>query len=307
VSSEPSDATTAPGGGRLSQLLSNQLIARLERLRVQSLRKVANRGRGEQLAGRGGSSIDFADYRDYTPGDDLRFVDWNIFSRLERPYLKLFRREEERHLVILIDISRSMSFDDKLLRARELAAGFSVVGLHAHDLVSVWAVDGAHARRFGPAHGRGSMRRALLAIEGIQEAASTQPIEQSIQTMLAHHRGRGIAVLLSDFLTEGDLRKSLNLLTASGLEPALIQILGASEVDPDLNGDVRLVDCESAGVLDVSAAGDLLSLYHQYRLAYQKQLSEWCSVRQGRFLSISSADQAEVLLGDVLRRRGWLA
>ena len=81
----------------MSQLLSNQLIARLERLRVQSLRKVANRGRGEQLAGRGGSSIDFADYRDYTPGDDLRFVDWNIFSRLERPYLKLFRREEERH------------------------------------------------------------------------------------------------------------------------------------------------------------------------------------------------------------------
>jgi uncharacterized protein (DUF58 family) len=111
VSGETIATATAPGGAQLSPLLSNQLIARLARLRVQSLRKVANRGRGEQLAGRGGSSIDFADYRDYAPGDDLRFVDWNIFSRLERPYLKLFRREEERHLVILIDISRSMSFD----------------------------------------------------------------------------------------------------------------------------------------------------------------------------------------------------
>ena len=288
-------------------MLSNQLIARLERLRIQSLRKVANRGRGEQLAGRGGSSIDFADYRDYTPGDDLRFVDWNIFSRLERPYLKLFRREEERHVVILIDVSRSMSFDGKLLRARELAAGFCVVALHAHDVVSVWAVDGAQA-------GASARRMAAAACAGrsAPSRASPRPPPSSRSSSPSRPCSRSTAAAASPSCSrtsspKGICARASTCSPPQGLEPALIQILGASEVDPDLSGDVRLVDCESAGVLDVSAAGDLMALYHHYRLAYQKQLAEWCSVRQGRFLSISSADRAEVLLGEVLRRKGWLA
>src|SRR5258708_33176175 len=115
----PAPPGTAARGARLTGLIGNELIARLERLRVVARRKAPSRGRGEQLAGRGGASIDFADYRDYAPGDDLRFVDWNIFSRLEKPYLKLDRMEEERHLTILIDASRSMAFAGKLERARE--------------------------------------------------------------------------------------------------------------------------------------------------------------------------------------------
>ena len=126
--------------------------------------------------------------------------------------------------------------------------------------------------------------------------------------MLAHHRARGIAVLLSDFLTysEGDLRKSLNLRTASGLEPALIQIRRASEALLDLYWDVRL-----AGLRERRGARRLrrrrrLSLYQQHRLAYQKQLSEWCSVRQGRFLSLSGADQARPCSGmSCGARAGW--
>ncbi len=295
-------------GARLTNLLENQLVALLEKLRVQSVRKATSRGRGDHLAGRGGASTDFADYRDYAPGDDLRFVDWNIFSRLERPYLKLFRREEERHLVIVIDASRSMRFDDKLLRARELAAAFTVCGLHGNDRVSVWATGGAgEACRFVPARGRASMRRAFTAIEGIADATGALPIERGLDDLCARHRGRGIAVVLSDFLTDGDLKRSLNLLAAGGLEPACIQILAASEIDPDVTGDVRMVDCESDGVLDVSAAGDLLTLYHDYRLRYQRQLSEWCTARSGRFLSISAADHVGTFISDVLRRKGWLA
>lgn len=294
------------GATRLTSLLDNQVIAQLERLRLHSVRKATNRGRGDHLAGRGGASTDFADYRDYAPGDDLRFVDWNIFSRLERPYLKLYRREEERHLVIVIDASRSMRFDGKLERARELAAAFAVTGLHANDRVSVWATGHGEACRLVPARGRASLRRAFSAIEGISAASGVQPIEQGIDTMLVRHRGRGIAVVLSDFLTDGDLKRSLGLLTAAGLEPACIQILGPNELEPDVAGDLRLVDCESDGVLDVSSAGDLLALYHEYRLRYQRQLSEWCTGRSGRFLSISAADNIGTLISDVLRRKGWL-
>jgi uncharacterized protein (DUF58 family) len=304
----PLAPATATHGARLTGLIGNELIARLERLRVVARRKATNRGRGDQLAGRGGASIDFADYRDYTPGDDLRFVDWNIFSRLERPYLKLFRREEERHLVIVVDASRSMRFEGKLARARELAAAFAVMGLHGHDRVSVWAAGAAgEARRLEPARGRASLHRAFAAIEGIAEGDGTVGIERGLETVLARHRGRGIAVVLSDFLTDGDLKRSLSLLAAAGLEPACIQILGPTELDPDLTGDVRLVDCETAGLLDVSGVGDLLALYHQHRAAYQRQLADWCTSRQGRFVAISSADGAGQVVGDLLRRQGWIA
>ncbi len=300
-------AGTSAAGARLTPLLENSLIALLERLRLQSLRKATSRGRGDHLAGRGGASTDFADYRDYTPGDDLRFVDWNIFSRLERPYLKLFRREEERHLVIVIDASRSMAFEGKFARAKELAAALAVTGLHGNDRVSVWTSGGAgEACRLPPVRGRASLRRAFTAIEGITAASGTQPLEQGLANVMARHRGRGLVVVLSDFLTEGDLKRSLNLLAAAGLEPACLQLLGPTEIDPDVTGDLRLVDCENAGVLDVSAAGDLLTLYQDHRLRYQQQLAQWCSARSGRFLPLSSADEPRNVIG-MLRRAGWLA
>ena len=299
----------AGGGARLTHLLDHQLIALLERLRLQSVRKATSRGRGDHLAGRGGASTDFADYRDYTPGDDLRFVDWNIFSRLQRPYLKLFAREEERHLVIVVDASRSMACEQKFERARQLAAAFAVCGLHGNDRVSVWTSGGAggDACRLAPVRGRAAMRRAFAAIEGIAAAGGVQPLEQGLEAMLARHRGRGIAVVFSDHLTAGDLPRALNRLTAAGLEPACVQILAPSELDPDVTGDLRLVDCEDAGVLDVSAAGDLLALYHDHRLRYQQQLAQWCSARRGRFLAVSSAEDVGAVVTRGLRRAGWLA
>jgi uncharacterized protein (DUF58 family) len=278
---------------------------------VQALRAATGRGRGDQLSGRGGASIDFADYRDYTPGDDLRFVDWNIFSRLERPYLKLFRREEERHLVILVDISRSMAF-----------AGQAVARLRAGGRVRR---DGA-ARQRPPEHlgGSGGWPQAQSARRdaGPREPAPRlrRPSSRSgarrrgrsrskraIEAMLARHRGRGVCVVLSDLLTDGDLKRSLGRLASQGLEPALIQILAPAEIDPDIVGDVRLVDCESAGTLDVSGVGDLLDLYHQHRLAYQERLAEWASGRGGRFMTASSAESAASMLAGRLRKAGWIA
>ena len=127
-----------PTGARLSTLLENDTIARLERLRMNVTRRFTDRRRGEHLTGKGGSSIEFSDYRDYVPGDDIRYVDWNIFSRLHRPYLKLYHQEEEMHVAILVDGSSSMVFDDKLHRAKQLAAAFGLMGLFGGERVTVW-------------------------------------------------------------------------------------------------------------------------------------------------------------------------
>ena len=107
---------------QVTKLLGNDLLHRLERLRINASGRYTNRMRGEHLAAKGGSSMEFADYRDYVEGDDTRFIDWNIFSRLRKPYIKLFHHEEQMQIVILVDASSSMLTDGKLHRAQQLAA-----------------------------------------------------------------------------------------------------------------------------------------------------------------------------------------
>jgi hypothetical protein len=117
----------------------------------------------------------------------------------------------------------------------------------------------------------------------------------------------GVAVILSDFLTFGSLRTPLNRISSAGLEIFGIQILGPSEINPELTGDARLVDAETESVLDVSSADELIQLYQDYRASYEQNLATLCRQRQGRFLSISSQEPLDTVLFDLLRRKGWVA
>ena len=292
---------------QLTTLLTNDVLDRLERLRIASRSKRTNRSRGEHLSGKGGSSTEFCDYRDYTPGDDTRFVDWNIFARLNRPYLKQFHREEERHVVLLIDASTSMKFEQKLERAKQLGAAFGLLGLRNAERVSVYASHQARGapERLPPCRGRGSLRALLGFVEKI-EGGGDAPLEGALEQVLKYHSGRGVCVLLSDFLTFGDLKRGFNLLHAAGLEPLGLQILGPREIEPELAGDIRLVDSETGQSVDVSSAAGLLGIYQEYRKALADELAGLCERRAGRFAAISSEVPVETVLFDQLRRRGWI-
>ena len=132
------------------------------------------------------------------------------------------------------------------------------------------------------------------------------PIEVAIEEALKRHRGKGVAVILSDFLTFGDMTRSFNLLHSAGLEIFAIQILSPTELDPELTGDLRFVDSETEQTLDVSSVGELLGLYHQHRQGLSNHLAALCRKRQGRFLTVSSEDNAKSVLFDQLLRRGWV-
>ena len=216
---------------QLTRLFDNSFLHRVERMRLSPRRRLTNRSRGEHLAGKGGSSTDFADYRDYVAGDDVRYVDWNIFARLQKPYIKQFLHEEELHVVLLVDASSSMLFDDKLLRAKQLAASFGIMGLLNNERVSVFVghQQDDQPSMLPPGTGRQKIQKLLTFLEGI-EGGGAVPIEDAIDTMLRFHRGRGIVAILSDFLTFSDLSRSLNMLFSSGLEIWGLQILGESEV-----------------------------------------------------------------------------
>src|SRR5258706_14122886 len=152
---------------QLTSLFPNTVLDRLQRLHIRSGRRFTSRSRGEHLAGKGGTSTEFCDYRDYAPGDDTRFVDWNIFARLHRPYLKQFHKEEERHVVLLIDASASMKFEDKLNLAKPLAAAFGVMELLNTERVTAYASHqaGRFPDRLPPCRGRASLRTLFQFIE----------------------------------------------------------------------------------------------------------------------------------------------
>lgn len=292
---------------RFTSLFANDVLSRVERLRINSDHRFTNRSRGEHHSGKGGSSTEFADYRDYVEGDDVRFIDWNIFSRLRRPYLKLYHQEEEMHVVIVVDASASMAFEEKLERAKQLAGVFGVMGLMNAEKVSVWSLGGDSPRvpNMPPITGRVGMRRLFQFVEAI-EAGGTQSIDAGIDAILKHHRGRGVMILLSDFLTFGNVKRSFNRLFSTGLEPFAIQILGPAERDPELSGDLRLFDSETGERLDISSAGQLLHIYHDHRLALEQELDSLCRQRGGKFLDANSGDALETFLFDTLRRKGWI-
>ncbi len=291
---------------QLTSLLENDVVSRLERLRVRPRCHFTNRFTGSHLARKGGTSTDFADFRDYVPGDDMRFVDWNSFARLHRPYIKLFHEEEITHFLVLIDASRSMAFEDKFARARELAAAFGLMALRHTERLSIHCLS-HQPKRLPPCTGRASMGKLFAFLEGLTEADDTVPFESAIESALEHHAGRGVVILLSDFLSFGDFQRAFNALFSAGLEILALQILGPTEIDPDMTADLRLVDAERDDRLDVSASGDLLAYYQEHRLAYEESLQSLCQSRSGRFLSVSSGTPLETTLFDALRRHGWIS
>jgi uncharacterized protein (DUF58 family) len=290
---------------QITSLLSNRDLDRLARLRLNSSRRFTNRARGEHLAAKGGTSTEFCDYRDYSPGDDVRFVDWNIFARIERPYLKQFHHEEELHVAIVLDGSNSMLFEEKFAVARRIAAALGVVGLRGNEKVSVTAVGHGTPQRLRPSSGRISMGKLLAFLEGFEPGGET-PFDLGIEAFLRRHSGRGAAILISDFLSSADFLRAFNLLNGSGLEIFAVQVLGPSELAPELAGDLRFVDSETQGTLDITSAGDLLALYHEYREGHALRLAELCRQRDGRFLTVSAADPLEEIVFGALRRKGWL-
>lgn len=291
----------------VTSLLSNDLLAAVERLRLNCSRRFTNRGVGEHLAGKNGASIEYADYRDYAEGDDVRFVDWNIFARLRRPYMKVYHHEEELHVALLVDASASMGYEGKLQRARQLAAAFGVMGLLGGEHVSCGVFNSADGdvARLTPGRGRASMQRLFRFLENI-EPGGDMCVETGIERFLERHRGRGVAVVLSDFLTFGDIGRGLNRLAGSGLEVFGIQILAPSEIQPELNDDARLVDAETGQTLDVTSAGELLQLYEEYRLAFEAHLATLCRRHAGRFVRLGTEDDLRWVLFDLMRRKGWV-
>jgi len=288
-----------------STLLTPGLLAKLERMELVSRKIFRGRMKGERRSPRKGQSVEFADFRNYVPGDDLRFVDWNTFARLEKLFLKLFLEEEDLHFYALIDASDSMDFGEpsKLQWAKQLAAALGFVGLVRGDRVKIETV-GQPVRVGSPTfRGRRSLWRMLDHVEAIGPGEPTM-LAQGIKNFCLRNAGKGIVVLLTDLMDKGGYEAGLKYLLSQDMDTYVMHVLSAEEIDPDLTGDLRLVDCEDGDEAEVTVSGPLMKRYRQTLTALVDGAREFCTRRGMMYLMARNSLSVEDVMTGFLRTRG---
>ncbi len=286
-------------------LLSPHLLAQLERLELVTRKMFRGQMKGERRSRRKGQSVEFADFRNYVPGDDLRFIDWNLYARLEKLFLKIFMEEEDLHFYALFDASGSMDFGEpsKFYYARQLAAALGFVGLCRADRVKVEAL-GASRQFPGLAlRGRHNLPRLLEYLDNV-EANQNASLEQSIKDFCLRNTGKGILVLITDLMDKNGYESALRLLVAQQMDVFVIHLLSPEEMDPDVTGDLRLVDCEDADVAEVTISRPLLERYRRTLASFIQQAREFCTRRGMVYVATTTENPVEDLVSNYLRQRG---
>ncbi len=286
-------------------LLDPQMLARLEQLELVSRKIFLGRMKGERRSKRKGQSVEFADYRNYVIGDDLRFLDWNLFARLDRLFLRLFMEEEDLHFYVLLDNSLSMDFGTptKLHYAKQVAAALGFIGLVNMDRVLIEAFNNRLTQTSPVMRGRRSLWRLLDFLTKI-EPAGPSDLKQALKTFSLKSSGKGIVVLLSDLMDKGGYEDALRYLVARQMDIYVIQILSQEEIEPDVVGDLKLTDVEDGDVAEITVSGPLLRRYKQNLAAYRAAIHEFCTRRGVTYIFTSNQVPFDRLVLTYLRQRG---
>jgi len=287
------------------QLLDPAFMRRLDQLSLMSRRIFAGRMRGERLTKRRGESVEFADYRNYVSGDDLRFLDWNIYARLGQLFLKLFLQEEDLHVSILCDCSKSMEFGDpnKWLYARRLTAAIAYIGLINQDRVSVYAYSNGLQRELTGARGRRMMFKVMELLTDLScEGPSHLPA--ACKQFAIRHPQPGIVILLSDFYEKAGYEEGFQFLLGRKYDIYALQLLSPEEIEPNFSGDLRLTDIEDDDVAEVTVTRALIHRYKRNLQGYCEELKNYCSQRGIAYLFTSTQVPFDQIILKYFRARG---
>jgi hypothetical protein len=305
-------------------LLTPELLRRLEQFQLLAARRAKSSSKGERRSRARGQSVEFADYRTYVHGDDFRHLDWNLYGRLDRLFLKLYEEERELPVRIFLDASESMTFGEprKFDFARQVAAAIGYVALSGFDRVSVIPfpelsaraqVAGANPSGTAP-NFESAVRGALRSVRGKQSsmqffqnisglsAGGSATLNESLKRGALEARQTGLAVVISDFLDPEGYEAGLTALVGRGFQVDLVQILAPEELAPSTYGDLRLVDSETGGMQEVTFGRYRLKAYQQSVQNYIQRLREYCQARGINFFTAASNTPLEQLLLKQLRQ-----
>ncbi len=283
-------------------VLNGSDLRALDGMRLNPRKAFGGRVRGERMTTKKGVSIEFADYRDYSEGDDLRHLDWNVLARLDSAVMRTYRDEEDLQVYLFIDNSASMQFGDpsKAERAHTLGLALGYVALIGGDAVLPVSVGAREAKR-SSLRGRASFSK----LRRWEPAAPSMTLADSFRAFAKTAARPGLIVLCSDGM-DPDIAGSLQLLAGRGHEIFFVQVLDALDLDPDLEGDLRLLDSESGKSIEVTANSSVLREYRDGLAKHIAAIENQMLRSGGRHAVVSSDKSFRDVLRDVWRREGWI-
>jgi uncharacterized protein (DUF58 family) len=300
VPPEPQSGAAPP-----AQLLTPEFMARLGALALVSRKILSGKLRGERRSKKRGESLEFADHRQYAQGDDLRRIDWNLYGRLERLFLKLFLAEEDLSVYLLIDGSKSMRYGsvNKFDYARKVAAAISYIGITNLDRVSLSVCAGGREHVLSNIRGKKQVFRLFDFLSKIEPDGDTDLLSAARRFVIRNRRP-GIVLLVSDFLDPAGFEAPLKTLAANRMDVFAVHVLAREEIEPVLTGDFQLVDSETGEKLDVTASRRLVENYKKTVRGFCSSLQTFCAARGISYLFASTDLPFEVLALNYLRTAG---
>lgn len=290
-----------------SLLLDPSFMARLDQLDLISRKMLAGKMKGERRSKRRGQSVEFADFRNYVVGDDLRFIDWNIYARLDKLFLKLFLEEEDLALYVLADVSKSCDFGDpsKAQYIKRVAAALGYIGLVNYNRVNIVAMADGVVAETGGLRGRRRVAQMIDFISDLKPTGSSN-FTESCRRFALQNRQKGVCVVLSDFFIKEGFDAGLRYVAGGRYDLFCVQVLAPQEIEPDLQGDLKLRDLEDDDMAEVSVTQPLIKQYKANLNAYCLALKDFLVRRGGTYLFTSTAVPFDTLVLNYLRERGLL-
>ncbi len=310
-------------------LLTPELLRRLEQFQLLAARRAKSSAKGERRSRARGQSVEFADHRSYVPGDDFRYLDWNLFGRLDKLFLKLYEEERELPVRIFLDASESMTFGEprKFDFARQVAAAIGYVALCGFDRVSVVPFPNAQGRtqttqsENNPTASYQQQSAVEGALRSVRGKKSSMQFFQNLNALTAgghadfnealrrgalEARHTGLAIVLSDFLDPAGYESGLTALVGRGFQVNVVQILAPEELAPTTFGDLRLVDSESGGLQEVTFGRYRMKAYQQTVQNFIQRLREYTTKRGiNFFMAPSNMDLQDLLLKQLRKSEVW--
>lgn len=332
-------ARAGSASAREDSLFDDAFLKRLEYLEIVARKAMASPDRGERRSRKLGAGLEFADHRRYSPGDDFKHIDWNVYARLGKLLLRQYEEEEDLYVYLMVDASASMSVGrdaapgamkstkaeaaagpatkgtgpsgkvtparTKLDQARRMAAALAYIALAGLDRASLVTFSEKLGQRLLPARGKAQIFRILQFLRQV-EPGGTTTFGDSMRAFVHETKRRGLVVLLSDFYAQDGWEEGLNLLRYHRFEPVVVQLVDERELSPNLRGDILLVDVETQATKEITLTPRLLEKYRAAHAAFSSELESHCKARQIAYYQASVQAPFDELVVAMLRTGGFL-
>lgn len=288
-------------------LFDEAFLKKLEYLNIIARKVFSGTNRAERKTKTSGSGIEFADHRNYHRGDDFRYIDWNVYGRVDKLLLRLFEEEEDLYIYVLLDCSHSMAIGDplKLHYAMQVSAALSYIGLANLDRVGIIPFSNKLQGRMAPARGKGRIFKVFDFLENIDIGGETD-LDGAITQFIHQNKRRGLVVLISDFYDPKGFRAGINTLRYNKYDPFVLQVYDEKEASPDLHGDLTLVDCETGDQKEVTISRSLLEDYKLEHTRYCQELETFCTQRAVPYFRTATNYPFDELVLTIFRKGGFL-